>query len=419
MRRSTEMLQSAASPSRNKSPGPVPTQSSLEDVRWLVGPEAAELLDRSAADTGSLVALAERLQRQHSPQRAHLLLEQVELRRRASARFPDASRMFFSARLLEQATDLHVARHKARRFPLGTQVADLCCGIGGDLMALAERGPVTAVDKEPAAIVLAQANLRVFKRARNEHEFRVEDVGRFSVAPFAAWHLDPDRRASGRRTTRLHACEPGPETIERLLSEREEAAIKLAPATELPERWQQRAELEWVGRDRQCRQQIAWFGGLARSPGRRRATVLQAQEGAQAASFVGRPGIRPSVADRIGPYVFEPDAAVLAAGLQGALALEHGLAAVHPAAAYYTADDPLATPILQCFEVTDVLPFDRKRLRKLFHKRGVGRLEIKTRGLKERPEPVRRDLRLRGSGEAVLLLVRIGKRVTAIVARRF
>lgn len=396
----------------------------LEDVRWLVGPEAAELLAQLTTNTGSLLAVAQRLQRQHSLARVHLLLEQLDLRRKAVAKFPDAERMFFLAQALEQATDIHVARYKARRFPVDERVADLCCGIGGDSIAMVERGPITAVDRNQATILLAEANLRNLAETANgsrANEFRAEDVSQFSVEPYAAWHLDPDRRASGRRTTHLTSYAPGLETIARLLTERAEGAIKLAPATDVPEAWQENAELEWIGRDRQCRQQVAWFGALAQSPGLRRATVLRTSSGEAStiATFAGRADIRPPVAEETGRFVFEPDATVLAAELAGAVAQHYELAALHPAVPYFTADEPVDDPILQCFEVNDVLPFDRKRLRSLLHERGVGRLEIKTRGIEERPERIRRDLRLRGDDEAVLLLVRLGKRVTAIVARRF
>ena len=55
--------------------------------------------------------------------------------------------MWFEPIGLEQATAEPVARHKARRFA-GELVVDLCCGIGGDALALAEHSRVLAVDAE-------------------------------------------------------------------------------------------------------------------------------------------------------------------------------------------------------------------------------------------------------------------------------
>lgn len=399
------------------------SDSSLDDIHWLIGPEAAAILERLHASGGSSVGAVRELKRSHSDARVHLLLEQVELRRRATAKFPQADRMFFLPQPLQQATDLYVARYKAARFPAARPVADLCCGIGGDSIALAERGPVTGIDLEPATVLLAEANLRTLAgdgEDASEAVFRAEDVAQVSVASFSAWHLDPDRRASGRRTTQLIHYSPGPETIDRLLAECPHGAIKLAPATIAPESWAQQAELEWIGRDRQCRQQVAWFGDLAQAAGARRATVVEAPSDGvpRAATFSGSPGAHPPLVGQAGRYVFEPDAAVLAADLGGALAEHHGLAALHWDVPYFTSDATVDDLLMASFEVADVLPFDRKRLRRLFRERGVGRLEIKTRGVKESPEQIRRDLRLQGSEEAVLFLARLGRRVTAMVARR-
>ncbi len=67
--------------------------------------------------------------------------------------------MFFATRPLEQATDEVVAAYKAGRFPPGRLMVDFCCGIGGDLLALASRGPVLGVDRDPVLALLAGANL--------------------------------------------------------------------------------------------------------------------------------------------------------------------------------------------------------------------------------------------------------------------
>jgi hypothetical protein len=124
------------------------------------------------------------------------------------------------------------------------------------------------------------------------------------------------------------------------------------------------------------------------------------------------------IAPRLGSYVFEPDPAVLAAGLAGTLAAEHGLAVAAPGIAYLVGERPLDDPALACFQVTDCMPFDLKRLRQWLRQRGIGRLEVKKRGVAEEPEQIRRRLHLRGDGAVVLLLAPLSKGVTAILARR-
>jgi predicted RNA methylase len=396
----------------------------LDDYRWLTSEEGAEWIRRAGEEGGSELKRATRLRKSLPAERARLVLQQVELRGRAAAKFPQAQRMFFTPVGLEQATDAWVAACKAARFPTGEPVADLCCGIGGDLLALAARGPAMAIDRDPVTALLAAANARAVVPegvASSRATVVVADVAAFLPRSVAAWHLDPDRRPQGRRTTHVELHEPGLPVIEQLLEANDSASIKLAPAAEPPPAWSDRAELEWIGRDRQCRQLVAWFGRLARSPGKRRATILNeaCETGALSTrTLVGVPDLRIATAAALRRYLYEPDAAVLAAGLSGALAAEHALEAIAPGIAYLTSDRAVVDSALAAFEVIETLPFDERRLKRLLRERGIGRLEIKKRGVDEDPQQLRRRLDLRGDAAAVLLLSPLGSNVVAILARR-
>jgi hypothetical protein len=339
-----------------------------------------------------------------------LLLEQAGLRRRASAKFAHAARMFFTRVGLEQATDEWVAAHKAKRFIGRSMVADLCCGIGGDLMALAREGGVVGVDRNPVAAHFAAANTRA--------EVRVADVLDFDLVRGSAWHIDPDRRSAGRRTISLQACQPNLAGIERLLARSQHAAVKLAPATKAPEAWEDRCELEWITRDRECRQLVAWHGDLAQSPGQRRATILPAAGQVAPRCVIGAPNQSIAVTDRPERYVFDVDPAVLAARLQGVLAAEYDLNALSDGPGYLTGSHEIFDAALSCFEVVDVLPFETRKLARYLRERAVGQLEIKKRGVELDPEKLRRDLKLRGDNAVTLLICRVAGRPMAIVARR-
>jgi hypothetical protein len=119
----------------------------------------------------------------------------------------------------------------------------------------------------------------------------------------------------------------------------------------------------------------------------------------------------------VGRYVFEPDLSVLAARLTGALAQRYALEALAPGTAYLTGDRQVGNPLVACYEVDDVLPFDRRRVRRLLANRRIGHLSVKKRGVDIDPRHVAKELRCRGDRSATLLLTRIGETVTAIVAR--
>lgn len=388
----------------------------LDDILWLVSDAGAAVLARVSGDTRSAVQLATALRKELSVVRTHLVLEQVELRHRARVKFSQAERMYFRPVALEQATDEIVAGYKSARFARGERVADLCCGIGGDLLSLAGRGPARAVDRSAVAAVLARANCEVLQ-LNEPPEVIVGDVTPSSAEGCAAWHIDPDRRPDGRRTIRVELHEPGPAVLEGLLAQQPSGAIKLAPAAETPDAWQEIAELEWISRARECRQQVAWFGDLARHPSRRAATILTSDP-SQTRTLLGDAGEEPPVAPAIGRYVFEPDAAVLAAGLNGQLAAEHDLSSVVFGVAYLTGDDPVNDPALSCFAVQEVLAYHPKRVKALLRERGIGTLEVKKRGVDLAPDNVRRELDPRGENAATLILTRIENRVVAILAQR-
>jgi hypothetical protein len=396
----------------------------LNDYRWLVSdaamPWLARVRDELVDPRGPTVALLSRLRKDLSTDRAHLVVEQCELRERAREKFSLAERMFFTRKGLEQATDQQIAAVKAARFPAGA-IADLCCGIGGDTLALAQRLPVRsvseelhAVDLDPAVAVLAAANLCVGSCLNSS--VVTADAAAYPIAECTAWHIDPDRRAEGRRTSRVELYAPSLDALERLLAQNPNAAIKLAPAAEAPVQWRQAAELCWLGSRGECRQQVAWFGSLARCPGQRSATVVDARGGER--TIVGRPDEPMPVPPSLGHYLYEPHAAVLAAKLAGVLCQQHSLAAVSSGIAYLTSDSLVDEPACDAFEVLDVLPLDQKRLRGYFREHGVGRLEVKKRGVDIDPEKLRKAVVGDGDGEATLVVSRVQGDVQAIAARR-
>ncbi len=409
-------------------PGAVSTSASqpLADYRWLVSPAAAGPLARAAAEP-DLLARAAALRSELTAGQARLVLEQVSLRQRAVKKFAAASRLFFTPMGLQQATDGWIAAYKARRFVGLPRVVDYCCGIGGDLMALAPQGPAVGVDRDPVAALLAEANCRaVLDLARGPAGdadancpvvVHVGEVASLSPAADEAWHIDPDRRATGRRSTHVEWHDPPAEMIDRMLATVPAGAIKLAPAAELPEAWREQAEWEWISSARECRQLIGWFGPLAQRPGAHRATLVS-RAGLPPASIVAEPDVACPVAESVGRHVFDPDPAVVAAGLVGAIAVEHGLSALVSGGAYLTADRALAHPLLAGFAVREVMPWDVRRLKRLLRERRIGRLEVKQRGTRHDPAAVARELKVAGDESATLILFRRGKSVVAILAER-
>ncbi len=391
------------------------TLPEIADYQWLVGDEGLAWLEKLRDARQPSVGQVKSLRRTLNARRTHLLLEQVELRVRARDKFPQANRMFFTRKALEQATDGPIALYKAARFPRHVPLADLCSGIGGDLLAIAPRGPTTAVDHDPVLKVLAEANCRAFGVPLER--FETCDVRSLPLGRFAAWHIDPDRRATGGRTTRVMDAEPPLEVLAGLLEECGQAAFKLAPASEVPMAWQQHGERQWIGSRRECRQQVLWFGQLAEHPGLHTATMLDSH-GLPSRTLVGEPSRTIEIADRLGRYLYEPAPVVRAAHLTAALAMQAGLGAIAVGQDFLTGDRLVHDGLLSVFEVEEVLPFDLRKLRGMLRRRDVGQVEVKKRGVDVDPASLQKRLSSAGQRAATLLLIRCEDVVQAILAQR-
>ena len=161
----------------------------------------------------------------------------------------------------------------------------------------------------------------------------------------------------------------------------------------------------------------SWWRGLVGWPSIRARAGRRCLASTALAPLWAR-AVQASIGSRLGRYVFEPHAAILAAGLVDVLAAEHGLSRLGPDAVYLTGDRCLADAALDCFEVREVLPLDIKRLRALVRDRRIGQLEVKTRGVPHDPAVIARRLRPSGPHRATLLLTRLHGKPLALLARR-
>lgn len=382
-----------------------------DELAWLASPAGVsvceEMASRTPADTPAAIAhWRERL----SAGLVAAAWHQVTWRRAAAVKFSRASLMLMDRVSLEQATDELIARHKARRFTGYDRVADFCCGMGGDSLALGAVAPLTAVDRSAIRTFMARHNAQIYGAAIEV----LEADARSARISAAAIHIDPDRRSGGPRTTRLESYSPDLATLQDLVRHYHHAAIKISPGADFND-LPFPAELELISHRGECKQAVLWTGGLAQA--HRRATLLPSGESLSAATEaeLAWPESSPP---RVGQYIFEPDAAIIRANLVAPLARRFGLAPVDARIAYLSGPDLLLSPLMSCFHILEVFAWSRTAARRVLAEHDIGSLDIKTRGFAAAPEQLLGRLKARGANHATLLLTRIAERPTAVLARR-
>ena len=396
--------------------GPVPDQ--------LLTAQGQELLARLAGDEvppERVMALSAALRERYPADLVAAALTQQALRVAARGKFGAAEVMLFTRAGLEQASSDLTARHAARRFAGFARIADLCCGIGGNLTALAALTPrpaIVAVDADPTSLEFARHNVGVAAAtataataATAAAAARVgyvrADVRDVRLSGFDAVFIDPARRDQRGRLP-AGAYQPPLDWCLGLAEVVPAVGIKAAPGLRtglVPPDW----EIEFVAVGRDLKEALLWSPAMATTTSR--ATVLPAGDTMTAAA-----GDRPAAPlAPPGAYLLDPSPAVTRAGLVTDLAVTLGAWQIDPMIAFLSSDQPLRTPFARTLRVLESAPWHERRFAARLRELGIGAADIRRRGLAGDVQQIHRRLGLRGDGAAVIVLTRVSDRPWGLI----
>ena len=403
--------------------------STREDFIWLMSEEAVRILAKvqtAFEDRINAVRIAKRLRLKTTPQRSALVMEQAQLRIRAKKKFSHPEGMFFTRKGLEQSSGKLIARYKGMRFAGISKVADVCSGIGGDLIGLAKRDSfdgstdaiTVGVDLDEVTCLFARRNIEVSGFDSNKVTVEQIDFADFDIGSFDAIHFDPDRRTKDR-TVRGNHFSPSLSSVFERVTDDCSISIKVAPATPLASYFPRDMEREWIGDHRECKQQILWTGPATVNPGHRTATYIGRDGGiSQVTIDESNMDQTIEVFDSIHQYIYEPHPTVLASGLTDVLANRYGLKRFTASIIYLTGDQLIDDPLLSRFEVLQILPISLRQTAKILDKLEVGLIEVKKRGIENVTVEQYKRLKLDGPNKATVILTRLGKTRISVIAKR-
>lgn len=393
------------------------------DLEYLRTPQAQKLLADELPDEP--VQAVSKLRKRCSPEETSAILTMRELRRRArhSDRFPHAlsERLLATDKMLQQASSWRLAVHKARRLIAAGDgpIADLCCGMGIDALAIATEGRnVTAVDRDPAAILCTEHNAEVLNVA-SRLVVEQADVTRACLPAEAIVHIDPDRRPRGRRGTSLADAAPPPRFLAGVMTSTAAGLIKLSAAIDPDElRSLPPCSREYVSEHGVVKQLLVGWGLPDRPAGRTFATRLTGDLLDPTATSLAAGIATPAGAGECGAFLVEPDPAVIAADATDDLATAHDLWRIEPGHVWLTGNAPPDTPLAASFEILDQVPGREKDIARCLRKHRAGIVEVKPRGIRLDTDRLQRTLRGDGPETLSVLWTRRGRSQIAFIARR-
>lgn len=392
----------------------------MSDVaeRWTRLRALPELVAAAAAtEPGGELAAQSRLRDRFPADLVPLAFQLTEVRRRAVGRFANPETLWADSVALEQATSEHVARHKAARFAEhGQPVADLCCGMGSDAVAIARSVPVDAYDIRPEALLFTKWNAEA---NRCEQTVRTHQQDVTTRKWSGVVHFDPDRRPDGKRVRRLEDYRPALRFLQEV-ARTANGALKLSPASNFGGKFNG-CEAELIAVERECREATIWFGAFA-GTAPYRATVLTGD--ARPATLAGDPLDAWTDVSPLDRYLLDPNPALVRSGLLDLYCEQSGTSRLDDAEEYLTAEAlPSAkfAPFVTAYRVIDTARPKPKTINRLLRDRSAGHVEVKTRRVPVDANALERKLSDRSDPNAArltLFYARLAGKTEAILTER-
>ncbi len=353
--------------------------------------------------------------RRFEPDLAQAALETAIMRRKAKSKTPHAEHLYFTHEALEQASQWEIALYRAGRLKGFETILDLGCSVGGDTLAFAQRAFTVGIDRDRLRLCMAQANARAMQLEGQVCLIQADLTHSLPLrhAPMRwAGFFDPARRAQGQRQFHVESYHPPLSMLRSWRSFLPHLAVKLSPAVALAELVEYSGEVEFISYKGELKEAVLWLGDLQTCS--RRATLLPSAVSLCATRDEGGEESLPLSPPQA--YLYEPDPAILRAGLVQKLGQMLNAAQMDDEIAYLTTDQAISTPFARSWRVESWFPFQLKRLRAYLRQHQVGKVTVKKRGSPLQPQQLIQTLRLQGEEERVLFLTHLRSQPIVVVA---
>lgn len=336
-------------------------------------------------------------------------------RQKAKGKFVLAENMFFTSLGLEQSSGEKVANHIAERFKKDWTVADITCGVGGNLVALAARCKhIISVEKEETTLECAKLNIKAHNLESKAEFFHLE-ADSFLKSKLSdkvdAFFLDPARDREGLTKTRsiLNSSPNLLDILPLIFKKTKNVGVKISPAFD----WKEidllpgDPEVEVISEDNVCKVAMLWFGDLKK--GKRSATCFRKNGDFLFSTLSDTKNIvkldafsRVDISLHPAKYIFEVDKAISRAGLLEAFAAYCNMKKLDTNSPYLCADEILI-PSGRVLVVQHIFDASLRDLKKELKKLSIDKADISAKNYFIKPEEIYKKLKMKEGGEHVLI----------------
>ena len=334
---------------------------------------------------------------------------QIEGRRLATSKLPSwaaTEGVIFPVRLsMEQCSSEQTARYKASLVG-GERLADLTGGFGIDCSYMSERfRETTYIERNEELCRIASHNFALLEKNITVVNGNSEEI-LASLEPQDWIFVDPARRsASGGKVVALSDCEPNVCQLEDLLLQKaKRVMVKCSPMLDISQALRELhsvSEVHVVSVGNECKELLFILGGdMGDEP--RIHTINFRGESTQVFAYTNAEEINSccTCTASVSHYLYEPNSSLMKAGCFRLPAARWGLLKLHRNTHLYTSDALIKEFPGRVFEVKNVDGFGKNELKRLSSE--LKKANIAVRNFPERPEALRKRLKLGDGGDTYL-----------------
>lgn len=365
-----------------------------------------QMLDVSSVNNINTISL---LKKKYPQYPINEILTLIKLREKYLPKLKISNQWILTEKNAQQASSYLVAKYHGTLFSKFSSVADLCCGIGMDLMFLSENKKCTyAVDLDPHILISAQYNMKMSSPDKyiSFLNIKAEEFNEDVEAVF----IDPDRRTNEKRNADPLEMSPSINSVELIIHQYQNIAVKLSPMIDYEKQTiLSQHQLQFVSENNELKEILLCTGKL--NDGIKRKCIILPEN----ICFDDQRQLTDEIST-ICKYLIEPNVAIIKAHLVEHLAYEIKAKKIDQHLALLTSDDFIDTPMAKSYEVNDIFDFSVNMLNKYISANHIEILDIKTRGFSETVESFRKKLKLKkGTKQAVLFIIRFEKKHLFII----
>ena len=344
----------------------------------------------------------------------NLIADQIKCRKKGMKKFSTFSKnnLLYESTAFEQSSSEATAIYKSTIMK-GNKFIDLTGGLGIDTITLSNNFKLSIYSEmNPNLVTLFNYNSALFKNNNIQVNLgdSIDFLKNWKGDKFDWIYLDPARREAGRRSVDLEFCTPNVyENLELLKEKSKNICVKVSPAfdfTEAERKLPGLTDYIVISVNNECKEVLLLLRNEAEEIKKHAIMLDEFGEIISQYSFSSHSVIQRNVTEKQNKYFYEPDSAIIKAGLTNFIAEKYHLSGLNTSADFLLSDTLIPEFPGRVFEIKEVHDYKPTLLKKQFSEKGIKKANVTKRDFPKSVEKIRKELKLAEGGDLYLFFTK-------------